>query len=633
MAGRIPESQIREVVERSDMLQIVGDVVELRRAGTSYKGLCPFHTEKTPSFHINPGLKLYHCYGCGAGGDAIRFVRETRGLSFVEAIEYLAERAGVAIVRQDDSPDEARRRAKERSERGRLLELARLVQQFFRARFDLPDGQAARNYAAKRQLGPEIGARYGLGASGIGWTDLCDHCRRMGWSDADLLQLGVATQREGGGVYDRFRQRLMFPIFSMQGDLVGFGGRDLTGQEGVAKYMNSPEVALGTEQEGSRFRYFYKKGDTVFGLWQAKESIRRQGCAMLVEGNLDVMTLAQAGFTHAVCAMGTALTDQQAAALRRFTDNVVVVYDGDAAGRKAAMKAAPSLIAAGLEGKLVWLPDGEDPDSYVRKFGPEAMQKLIADAPPLLNAYLDHLLHESDGSIQAQTRVLQTAGPLLAAMGARDPTSRDLAYDYLAGRLSGGRLEDARAQYGRYLDRAIQAAPAQAPLAALPDPTFGEERPATRDLQLLELLVWYPAFLPDAERSGVLECIEHAGIRLALHHLCIHARDRSLDLDTVGRWAHELTDGVARRLVLDKLMSPVLVPAAQAAAEYDQRARRVMLEHLKLRRDAVAEELQHTAQTASNWAALYGQWQALVAEVNRHQKARPSAQGPGQRVH
>ncbi len=623
MSGRIPDNQIREVVERSDMLQIVGDVVELRRAGTSYKGLCPFHTEKTPSFHVNPGLKLYHCYGCGAGGDAIRFVRETRGLSFVEAVEFLADRAGLTLEREADDPAQARQRAQERSERQRLLELARIVQQFFRSRFDLPVGLAARRYADSRRLGPEIAARYGLGASGTGWSDLCDHCKRLGWGDRDLLQLGVASARDSGGVYDRFRNRLMFPIFNAQGDLVGFGGRTVADPPDDAKYINSPEVTLGSEQEGSRFKYFYKKGDTVFGLWQAREAIRQSGYAILVEGNLDVMTLAQAGFRNAVCAMGTALTEQQVAALRRFAEKVVLVYDGDKAGRAAAMKAAPLLIGAGFDGKLVLMPDGEDPDSLVRDHGPQALQQRIDTAAPLLNAYLDNLLGEWDGSIQGRVKILQAAGPLLAVMSSRDPTARDLAYDYLVGRLAKDEtLERGRAQYGRYLDRSMQAAPAAKAEAPLPDPTYGEQPVATRDQQLLEILIWYPVFLPQAEQSGVLDCIDSTTVRLALRDLCAHGRDHHLELDEVSRWAQQLSDGAMRRLVLDRLMAAVTVPAAAAAAEFEKRATLVLTEHLKDQFDEATQALQSTPQSAAHWPELYGRWQKLSAEMRRVQKGR-----------
>lgn len=589
--GRILEDSVREVTDRLDMLAVVGEVVELKRAGTSYKGLCPFHTEKTPSFHVNVTRKLYHCYGCGAGGDAIKFVRETRGLSFAEAVEWLADRSGVALERDQVSPEELRRAAQTRSERGRLLDLARQAQSFFRGRFDLPEGQLARLYAGKRGLTQETVHNYGLGASGIGWSDLADHLRQQGWSDDDLLQMGLVAARDGGGVYDRFRQRLMFPIYAVQGDLIGFGGRDLSDRPDTAKYINSPEIVLQSEDESSRFHHFYKKGDVVFGLWQAREAVRRAGYCILVEGNLDVMTLAQAGLGQTVCAMGTALTDPQAKALRRFTDRVAVIYDGDAAGQKAAEKALPQLILAGLEGVLVTLPPRDDPDSYVRTHGADALQRLIDQAPPLLNAYLDKLMSHWDGSIQGKTRILQTVGPLLATLGQRDPISRDMAYDYVIARLGDTHLETGRAQLGRYL--AQTAAHSDAVSAdhgtelALPD----EEEAPLAEQQLAELLLWYPALLPQFEQSGVLDVFRHSGLRLALRDLCAESHHRAMDLDAVSRWAQNLPASSGRTWMLRWLVADTArVPAGQSHAELVELTSELWRRALRERIEALTAE-------------------------------------------
>ena len=298
--GRIPMQAIRGVVAQTDMLAIVREVVEIKKAGASFKGCCPFHAEKTPSFHVNPGLKLYHCYGCGAGGDVIRFVQETRGLNFVEAVELLAERVGVTLERVAERPEDSARRAEAKSARGRMLELDRAAQAWFRSRLQLQDGKKARDYAIQRGMTAATIERFGLGASGTGWTDLLDHLTRHGFNRDDIIAIGLAKTGDKGGTYDRFRDRLMFPIYTSAGDLVGFGGRDLTGEKETAKYINSSEITLDGEEEASRFRHFYKKGDCVFGLWQAREAVRRTKQAIVVEGNLDVMTLAQAGFENAV---------------------------------------------------------------------------------------------------------------------------------------------------------------------------------------------------------------------------------------------------------------------------------------------------------------------------------------------
>lgn len=627
-SGRILDQSVREVADRVDMIAVVGEVVDLKPAGNSHKGLCPFHTEKTPSFHVNATRKLYHCYGCGVGGDAIKFVRETRGLSFAEAVEYLADRFGVALERDQVSPEELRRAAQLRSERGRMLELARQAQAFFRGRFDLPEGSSAREYAAKRAMTQETVHRFGLGAAGIGWSDLCDHLRRQGWQDGDLLQMGLAVARESGGVYDRFRNRLMFPIYSAQGDLIGFGGRDLSDKPDVAKYMNSPEIILDTEAEDSRFRHLYKKGDVVFGLWQARDAIRRSGRAVLVEGNLDVMTLAQAGIANAVCAMGTALTENQAKALRRFTDRVAVIYDGDAAGQKAADKALPQLIMAGLEGVLVTLPPSEDPDSYVRRYGAEALQKLIDQAPALLNAYLDRLMAHWDGSIQGKTRILQTVGPLLATMGQRDPISRDMAYDYVIARLGDSHLETGRAQLGRYLTQTATI-PGDSPHAEPPPPADDEPAPMAEQ-QLAELLLWYPALLTQFEASGVLDAFQHSGLRLALRDLCAESHHHPMDLDAVTRWAQQLPPGSGRTWMLRWLVAEApRVPASHAHAELNRLTAELWKRALREHIEALKAELRQPGASLERKQQLIADLQRADQDLRALSKgaARPASPG------
>lgn len=630
-SGRILDQSVREVADRVDMIAVVGEVVDLKSAGSSHKGLCPFHTEKTPSFHVNATRKLYHCYGCGAGGDAIKFVRETRGLSFTEAVEYLAERFGVALERDQVGPEELRRAAQARSERGRMLELARQAQAFFRGRFDLPEGSAARDYAARRGMTQETVHRFGLGASGVGWTDLSDHLRRQGWSEGDLLQMGLAVGRDSGGVYDRFRNRLMFPIYSAQGDLIGFGGRDLSDRPDVAKYMNSPEIILDSEAEDSRFRHLYKKGDVVFGLWQAREAIRRSGHAVLVEGNLDVMTLAQAGIANAVCAMGTALTDHQAKAIRRFTDRVAVIYDGDAAGQKAADKALPQLIMAGLEGVLVTLPPAEDPDSYVRRHGAEALQRLISQAPPLLNAYLDRLMAHWDGSIQGKTRILQTVGPLLATMGQRDPISRDMAYDYVIARLGDSHLETGRAQLGRYLNQTAAATGDAAAADELPQPLDDEPAPVAEQ-QLAELLLWYPAVLGQFEASGVLEVFQHSGLRLALRDLCAEAHQHPMDLGAVTRWAQQLPPSSGRTWMLRWLVAEApRVPAGQVHAELHRLTAQLWKRALREHIETLKAELRQPGVSPARKQQLISDLQRADQDLRALSKGttRPGAASPG----
>ncbi len=640
MSGLIPPQAIKDVVEQTDMLAVVRDVIELRKAGTSYKGLCPFHHEKSPSFHVNPALKLYHCHGCGAGGDVIKFVRETRGLSFVEAVEHLANMHGIRLQREDVRPEEMQRAAQERSQRGKMLELNRAAQAFFRGRFSRPEGRLAFAYAEKRALGPEIAEKYGLGASGTDWAELMQHLQRRGFADGDLAAMGLGKFNDSGSLYDRFRNRLMYPIFTSAGDLVGFGGRDLTGGEKSAKYINSSEITLQGENEGSRFYHFYKKGQIVFGLWQARQAIRQHKLAILVEGNLDVMTLAQAGFEHAVCAGGTAITEAQLAEIKRFTDRVALVFDGDSAGRKAAMKAVLVAIGAGLQGAYVTMPQGEDPDSYIRKYGAAAFANLLKSAPELVMGYIDALraddalLSANDDSLQSKTSIVQKAGPLMSSIA--DPILRGMALKYLEAHAVDRNVHQGNGQLE--LQRYLQVLP------TLPTTAVAQKSPASAlanepeipkvEQDFAACLVWYPAMLQEVEASGVIEFVSHAGLGQALRDLCTYAQQLratneqmpheapvALDGRAVAQWAQGIADGRARRALLVWVMEPPLVAADHAGTYLQQCIQR-------LQAAAVTEQIQDLKQKlrqpnlAQNQLAWFGAEMMRLSQIQQALKLR-----------
>lgn len=632
MAARIPDRTVREIVEQTDMVAVVGEVVELRKAGASVRGLCPFHHEKTPSFHVQVQRKLYRCHGCQEGGDVIAFVRKTRGLSFIEAVEYLAERAGIRIEREILSPHEQARMAADRSARGRFLALNRAAQEWFRAQFLRPAGEPARAYAANRGLDEATMDRFGVGAVGTGWTDLCQHLGKLGFTEDDIVSVGLCVRQESGRIYDKFRNRLMFPIFTAMGDLVGFGGRDLGSADGheVAKYMNSPETTLDGEAEDSRFHHFYKKGHVVFGLWQSHEVIRRGGRAFLVEGNLDVMTLVQAGIGGAVCPMGTALTEQQCKEIRRFTDKVTLVFDGDAAGRKAAMKSVPTCIAAGLDGTYVTLPDGEDPDSFVRTHGGKALRDLADKSPDLLGGYIDGLVKACDGSLAGKAAVLQQAGPLLASIA--DPITRDMARDQLAARLIEG---GDRATLDRYLGRLPQP-PRRAEPGPPPDAAHGEPQIPPAELDLAHVLVGYPAFVSEAERLGAIDALRHDGLRLALRDLCAEIRDRAargefLDGPALDAWVVGLADGRARRALLDALMlDRPHVPAAGAESCVRELIALVHVGHLTARQALIVARLGDRELAREERLALFTEMGPLQADIQAwSQEADRQRRQPG----
>ncbi|MEO6462302.1 MAG: DNA primase, partial [Candidatus Eisenbacteria bacterium] len=339
---RYGEETIERIREAAGLIELIGTGVALRKVGQTWKGLCPFHQEKTPSFTVNPERQAYHCFGCGAGGDCFRYVMETEKLSFVEAVQALAERFGVAL------PQPA-----EEEQHGRVYLALEEAATFYRRALEDPEaGRAAREYLAARGLAGATLEAYGVGLAPAGWDQLA---QRLGprFGAATLQEAGLVIRRERGeGHYDRFRGRVVVPLRLPSGRVVGFGGRGLGDEE--PKYLNSPETAV------------YRKGRFLFGLDRARAAVRARERAVLVEGYFDVLALAQAGVEEAVATCGTALTPEQCRLVRRTAPAILLVFDGDAAGQAAAEKALLPCVQAGLVARVAILPAGEDPDTLVR---------------------------------------------------------------------------------------------------------------------------------------------------------------------------------------------------------------------------------------------------------------------------
>ncbi|HEX5854578.1 MAG TPA: DNA primase [Thermoanaerobaculia bacterium] len=359
----------RDVLAGTDLVQLVGASTSLKKSGRSWKGLCPFHAEKTPSFHVHPEKGFYYCFGCGAKGDAITFVRETERLEFPEAVAYLARLAGITLPM---------RRSGTRVDRGketRAAEALALAAAFFRANLDRHT--AARALLEKRGLTPEEGHGFGLGAALDAWdalkTSLAPRVQEETLLDAGLLQKNPET----GRVYDRFRNRLTIEIRDARGEILGFGARAFGDDQ--PKYLNSPETAR------------FSKGKLLYGLDRAKEAIRREDSVLLVEGYFDRIACERAGAANAVASMGTALTPAQAEILGRHARRVLVAYDGDAPGGAAALKVLPMLLERGLDVQLVAFPAGEDPDSFLRNHGPDALRAKISEKTSLISDLLGKL--------------------------------------------------------------------------------------------------------------------------------------------------------------------------------------------------------------------------------------------------
>ncbi|GIX48734.1 MAG: DNA primase [Candidatus Tectimicrobiota bacterium] len=369
MAHRIPETVVEEVLRRADIVAVVGEYVRLRKSGASYKGLCPFHQEKTPSFTVSPDKGLFYCFGCQAGGNVVHFVMRREGLSFPEAVRHLAARYGVPLADTAAPPDRFEP----------FYRLHRAAVAFFQKCLQEAIGQPARAYCRQRQLSPESIARFELGYAPASWDALSRELQRQGFARELLVASGLAAMRsDGRGCYDRFRHRLIFPIHDRYGRPVAFGGRALeTGGEApaVPKYLNSPETPI------------FHKGRLLYGFHLAKAAIRQRGLAILVEGYTDVIACHSHGIANVVGTLGTALTEEQVRLLKGLASEVVLVFDSDAAGGAATERGLALLLDAGLRVRVAVLPAGEDPDSCLRRYGAEAFVRRVEAAESFV-AYL-----------------------------------------------------------------------------------------------------------------------------------------------------------------------------------------------------------------------------------------------------
>ncbi|MFM1787694.1 MAG: hypothetical protein RLZZ166_161, partial [Pseudomonadota bacterium] len=368
----IPQAFIDTLLQRVDIVELVGSYVQLKKAGINYSGLCPFHTEKSPSFTVSASKQFYHCFGCGAHGTAVGFLMEHLGLSFPQAVEDLARRAGLEVPQEQASENDKAASAAQRDQRVRLMDCTLQAAKFYQRR--LKESPQAIDYLKRRGVTGEIAKRYHLGYSPEGWQPL--QSVFADYEQADLVDAGlvIASQDESGKSkrYDRFRNRLMFPILSARGEVIGFGARTLGSDE--PKYLNSPETPL------------FSKGQNLYGVFEGRTSIREAGQVWVVEGYMDVVALAQHGLGHAVATLGTATTEQHLRMLIRMADQVVFMFDGDAAGQRAAAKALEISLPFATPKttfKFVFLPNQHDPDSFVRESGAQALLDHVAAAPPL----------------------------------------------------------------------------------------------------------------------------------------------------------------------------------------------------------------------------------------------------------
>jgi DNA primase len=476
----IPQSFIQDLLNRVDIVDVVGRYVQLKKGGANYMGLCPFHNEKSPSFTVSPTKQFYHCFGCGAHGTAIGFLIEYSGLGFVEAVKDLAQGVGMVVPDEDRLPPA--QRAEAQAKTLALSEVMSKAGEYYKQQ--LRTAQHAIAYLKGRGLTGEVAAKFGIGYAPSGWDNLRSVFPR--YEAPELVESGLVidkSEEEGGGRkrYDRFRDRIMFPIRNTKGQVIGFGGRVLDG--GEPKYLNSPETPL------------FQKGHELYGLFEARQSIREAGYVLVTEGYMDVVALAQLGFPQAVATLGTACTPTHVQKLLRQTDQVVFSFDGDAAGRRAARRALDACLPHAGDNrtlKFLFLPPEHDPDSYVREYGAEAFEQQVRDAMPLSQFLQKEVTQDNDLTTpEGRAKAQFEAKPLLQAMPA-----------------SGLRL-----QIVRSLAQATQTTPAEiealfelsqpVAITKLAPPRAKRTAPIGLERQMIRLLVAHPSLAAGVDQEAL----------------------------------------------------------------------------------------------------------------------------------
>ncbi|HWR98349.1 MAG TPA: DNA primase [Candidatus Methanoperedens sp.] len=544
------EDLLDQVRNANPIQDLVSDYVTLKKSGRNLLGLCPFHGEKTPSFTVNPERGIFHCFGCGEGGNVIGFVMKREGMSFPEAVRFLAARRGIAV------PEFSAGRREDPGLKERLLAANAAAAAVFTANLAAPAGRQATAYLERRKITAATREEFGIGWALPGRDSLCRELGRQGFSAPELVQAGLAIQREEGGLLDRFRGRVVFPIHDVAGRLVGFGGRLLA--DGEPKYLNSPETLL------------YRKSSVLYGLSRAKEAIRREGAGIVVEGYFDLISAAQAGVRNVVATSGTALTDGHAEAMRRFAERWVVVFDGDAAGIRAAKRSLEVFAAHGLFARGVLLPGGADPDSFIRERGGAAFGELVAKAEDLLDFFLRRtLLEHRVDTIEGKVAAVRETVPLLAKV--RDRVAQA---DYLARAAQRlGVKEDV-------LWSEVRGAAARAPAAAVAaaeTPRPGQAAPAKAEVELIKALLAHPAVAAELRQALNLEELESEDCR-SIAGTAFALLDRGAGEGFAGRL--EFADERLNRLVTGWLADPGLPAGVKEA----RRAACDCLERLRERR-------------------------------------------------
>ncbi len=618
----IPQSFIQELVARADVVEIVGRYVQLKKAGANFSGLCPFHAEKSPSFTVSPTKQFYHCFGCGKNGNAIGFLMDHTGMGFIDAVKELAGQYGMQVPEEDISPEQRARATEQRQKQATLTEVLEKAGEAFRKH--LKDSPRAVDYCKRRGLSGEIARQFGLGYAPQGWRSLASVFAR--YDDPLLVESGLVIMAQDDDSsaeekrYDRFRDRLMFPIRNVKGECIGFGGRVLGDEK--PKYLNSPETPV------------FHKGRELYGLFEARMALREQGFVLVTEGYMDVVALAQLGFPNAVATLGTACTAEHVQKLFRFTDAVVFSFDGDAAGRRAARKALEAALpyASDVRNvKFLFLPPEHDPDSFIRAYGKEAFARCIGDAVPLSQFLVDAARDGCD-LLTAEGRALMAsnARPLWSEMPDGALKRQLLAEIASLVQLPSRELTElwipatpSSRQKGQHATgRLREGAPARTDgrwhRTPLPSRLAGRVLPASRADHAARILLGHMAAwdLFSAEDHAMLCQLPppHGPLFVWLEHELHERGPQPWGAIREGLRAHACEE-LAQRVMADSQLASTDAPH-DAAQELRNLLRRMLVEHLKAQETQAILAAQSDPSALLRYRELQERRRALDAEGN-----------------
>ena len=555
MKGYIPQEKIGEIKSRVSIVDLVSEYVTLKKTGRNFVGLCPFHKEKTPSFSVNPEKQIFYCFGCGEGGDIFAFLMKINGASFAESARYLANKAGIEIpVRKMTGAERT-----VASEKEKLNRINAMAADWFSEQLSSENGRVARDYLDKRKMGAAITKEFRLGYSPEGWSHLVNYFEGRGVPLGLVEKTGLIISKDKNRFYDRFRGRLIFPIEDLSGRVVAFGGRALG--DDMPKYLNSPESPV------------YTKGRVLYGMYRTKDSIRNKDYVIIVEGYVDLLSLRDAGVCNVVATLGTALTREQVELIRRFTRNVAVIFDPDEAGRHAVERSLKLFLEENMHARVVVLPEGYDPDDYVKQFGQETLENIIAHSPMMVDYYIEKMMGSRD-TLEDNLDVSRASVSFISAIS--DRVEQNLFIKRVSEKLGidQGLLKDK-------VRRASVNYKTSSRTVSL------EKRTGKVDmveLNLIYMMIEYPEKIPVVVQDGILDCFASETLKKLGEAITGEVGDT---ISLVG----DLEDGPVKESLLKLMMERPFFDKEVAGRVFDDNMRQIRNKWYKGRHNILKREL------------------------------------------